>query len=98
MALNRLYHSLYIIFLPPANGVCEGYVFYRCLSVHGGGGGRACLGGGGHAWQGGAGACVAGGCVARGCTWLRGRDMAGETATAEDGTHPTGMHPYKTEI
>ena len=25
-------------FLPPANEVCEGYVFYTCLSVHGGGG------------------------------------------------------------
>ena len=25
------------VFLPPANEVCEGYVFYTCLSVHGGG-------------------------------------------------------------
>ena len=67
--------------LPPANKVCEGYVFTGvCLST----GGHACFRGGvrasggvcmvgGHAWlQGGmrgcGGACV----VARGCAWLRG--------------------------
>ena len=38
-----------ITFLPPANVVCEGYVFYRCVSVHGGGRGGAiptCIAGG----------------------------------------------------
>ena len=43
----------YDIFLPPANKVCEGYVFTGvCLST-----------GGGHAWQG---ACISGTCVAGG--------------------------------
>ena len=64
-------------FLPPANEVCEGYVFTPvCLSVWGGvrGGGGVCMVGG-HAWQGacmaggmhGRGACVAGGMHDRGC-------------------------------
>ena len=65
-------------FLPPANEVCEGYVFTRvCHSVHRG----ACMAGGvwqeGHAWRGGvcvAGeACMAGGAmcgrVCVGCAW-----------------------------
>ena len=47
------------IFLPPANEVCEGYVFTGvCLSM--GQGVRGCSGGGGHAWllPEGEGACV----------------------------------------
>ena len=71
--------TLFSKFLPPANEVCEGYVFTGvCLStggggMHGGGGGHAWRGacvvgeggmhGGGCAWQG---ACVAGACIAGG--------------------------------
>ena len=64
--------------LPPANKVCEGYVFTGVCSQGGG-----VRGGGMHGRSGavcGRGACVAGGCV------------AGETATPAGGTHPTGMH------
>ena len=49
---NRYYHE----YLPPANEVCEGYVFTGvCLST----GGGACMVGGG---------CM----VAGGCAWLQG--------------------------
>ena len=85
------------LLLPPANKVCEGYVFTGvCLSP----GGRAWQGmcmaggmcGGGHAWQGGMrdrGACVVGGaCVPR---MPPSADTTGYCQWA-GGTHPTGMH------
>ena len=81
--------------LPPANEVCEGYIFTGvCLSMGGG------MHGGGHVWQGegcvwwGRGVCGRG-CMAGG---MQGR--GGVCATADTtgygqwagGTHPTGMH------
>ena len=63
--------------LPPANEVCEGYVFTGvCHSVHRGGGGRAWLLWGGRAWLlGGVRGC-SGGCAwllpGGGCAWLLG--------------------------
>ena len=57
-----------ILFLPPANDVCEGYVFTPVShSVHRGGGVRAggIRGKGGHAWWRG-GTCGKGACVAKG--------------------------------
>ena len=77
--------------LPPANEVCEGYVFTRVCQSFCSQGGRA--------WPGGA--CVAGACVARGACMPGGacavctprgliiRDTFGQCA---GGTHPTGMH------
>ena len=74
-------HNTSNLLLPPANEVCEGYVFTRvCHSVYRGsmhgwqcvcGGGHAWQGGmhgRGHAWQGGSwqGACIAGLCMAGG--------------------------------
>ena len=75
--------------LPPANEVCEDYVFTRvCLST----GGDLCMAGGacvagvcacqvaGHAWQG---ACMArgmhgrGACMAGGCAWQEGHAWQG---------------------
>ena len=57
-------------------------MFYRCLSVHGGGGG---------AWSRGEGVCVVLGGGIPACTEAD-PPPPGETATAPDGTHPTGMH------
>ena len=80
----------YLIFLPPANEVCEGYVFTLiCLSTGGGG-----VHGRGHACTAGGHACVAGGmrgrgaCMAGRCTWQgvmhgRGTCMAGDHAWQE---------------
>ena len=98
--------------LPPANQVCEGYVFTPiCHSVQRGG---ACVAGG-HAWQGGAmcgrgcawqGACVVGACVAGGHVWQRGHawwwGMHGRgacmagEACMAGGMHAT--HPWHYEI
>ena len=62
--------------LPPANEVCEGYVFTSiCHSVHRGGGGRA--------WH--------GGMHCRGHA-LQGDLCAGDMVTEAGGTHPTVMH------
>ena len=33
--------NIYSVFLPPENEVCEGYVFYMCLSFCSGGGGKS---------------------------------------------------------
>ena len=73
----------FCVLLPPANEVCEGYVFTGvCHSVHGGGGVRGCSRGacmvapGGHAWLlpgGGGHAWLPGGhawLLWGGCTWL----------------------------
>ena len=79
-------------FLPPANEVCEGYVFTGvCLST-----GEASVAGGGRAWQRGhlwqgVGCTWQGGMHDRGYV-LQGACMAGETAAAVGGTHPTGIH------
>ena len=81
------YHQTYLFYssnflLPPANEVCEGYVFTGvCLSTEGGG----VHGRGRHVWQGGMhgrGVCVAGGHVWRrglgwGCALQGGMCMAG---------------------
>ena len=57
-------------FLPPANEVCEGYVFTPvCHSVRGGG-----MRGGGHAWHG---ACMAGSMHGGGHAWKAGACMVG---------------------
>ena len=85
-----------MLYLPPANEVCEGYVFTGvCLST----GGCLLLGGGASspgAAPGGVpapgGACCGG--SGPGGTWWR----SPWTATAEGGTHPTGMHSCLTCI
>ena len=51
------------LLLPPANEVCEGYIFYTCVSFCPRGG--ACIVGRGCAWWGG-GLCIAGGHVWQG--------------------------------
>ena len=77
-------------FLPPANEVCEGYVFTRvCQSFYSQGGvcvwSRGCLLlGGCLLW----GCLVPGGACSRGGAWWR----PPPTATAAGGTHPTGMY------
>ena len=75
--------------LPPANVVCESYVFTGvCLSVHVGGClvlGAAWSGRGG-AWS--TGCLLRGGVCSPGGTWWR----PPRTVTAAGGTHPTGMH------
>ena len=78
-------------FSPPANEVCEGYVFTGvCLSTGGGdvcGRAGACTAGGGCAWQGGVhggGACMTGGMHGKGACMvgdMRGR--GGVRATAD---------------
>ena len=91
-------------YLPPVNGVCEGYVFTLvCHSVHGVGGGiPACIAGGIPACLAGfqahtpgevegsgqGGSAVRGGCLLQG-VWRR----PNVTATAAGGAHPTGMYP-----
>ena len=61
-------------FLPPANEVCEGYVFTRvCNSVHRGGGVRGCSGRGMHGCSGGVCGCPGVACMValggmRGCS------------------------------
>ena len=63
-------------FLPPANEVCEGYVFTPVVS---------------HSVHGGEGCLVPGGLLRGGGGGLPGGDPP-RTATAAGGTHPTGMH------
>ena len=100
---NYLQHNF---ILPPANEVCEGYVFTGvCLSsgkgacVVGGLCVRGCTHGRSVRMQGGmhgresvcGRVCMAGG--------GGGAYVAGETATATDSTHPTGMHScYQTNV
>ena len=95
------YHS----FLPPANEVCEGYVFTRvCHSVHGGGRvvsqhalqvSRPTPKGKveGSGWGGGSPGphLGGGGACCRGVPTLGGGGLPA-MATAAGGTHPTGMH------
>ena len=70
------------VFLPPANEVCEGYVFTRvCHSVHKGHAWQgACMrecmaAGGGYAWWG---VCVAGGMHGGGYVWQGDMQGSGE--------------------
>ena len=86
-----IFLSSLLLFLPPANEVCEGYVFTGVrLST-----------GGGHAWQGVGGVHGKGHAWLGVCTWwgrgMRGRGhvwqgvcMAGGACMAEG--QPTGMH------
>ena len=73
------------IYLPPANEVCEGYVFTPVCQSFCSQGGGVCVVAGGHAWlpggmHGCGGVCmVLGGCMVagghawlRGCAWLQG--------------------------
>ena len=68
--------------LPPANKVCEGYVFTGvCLST-----------GEGYVWQG---ACMLGACMAGGCAWQGGCMAGGHAcwgACMAGGMHGRGMH------
>ena len=94
-------------FLPPANVVCEGYVFTPvcdsvnrgvCMvalgGVHGCSGGACMVAAGGHVWLllGGMYGCSLGGI--RGCSWgaCVGYDEIWRYDQWADGTHPTGMH------
>ena len=68
-----LMSKILILSLPPANEVCEGYVFTGvCLST-----GGACVVARGHAWLGGH-AWFRGACMVAGvCVWLWGASMVG---------------------
>ena len=81
-----IFLSSLLLFLPPANEVCEGYVFTGVGLSTGRGGmhGRglgACMAGGMHGGgfaHGGGGACMAGDMCGRGCAWQG--DMHGRGA------------------
>ena len=74
-SLFQYFFSIFPVFLPPANEICEGYVFTgvcldgACMVA----GGACMVGGGGHAWLwGGMHGCQGVCMVAGGCAWLQG--------------------------
>ena len=81
----------FLSFLPPANEVCEGYVFTGvCLSTWGGGGMRGCSQGG-HAWLSQRGVC---GCSPGGCMVFWGGSMHGFWGGSMHGFLGGGVHGF----